>query len=89
MSMSTDVVGIKPPNEHYKKMAAAWHACKAAGVDPPREVDEFFGGGDPDPAGIIVKLEAREYHSDYEQGLEVDIDTLPPGVKTIRFCNSW
>lgn len=89
MGMSTHVVGFRPPDDDWKKMKAVYDACTAAGVDPPREVSEFFEDGPPDPAGVEVKLSPREWVADGRSGYEVDVDTLPPGVKVIRFYNSW
>ena len=35
--MSTSVVGIKPPDDTWRKMKAAWDACMAADVKPADE----------------------------------------------------
>lgn len=92
MSMSTFVYGIKPPNAEWKKMKAVWDACCEANIEVPEEVREFFGDESPDPSGVLVDLKeakvARPYHEEGE-GFEVDIDSLPKGVKTIRFVNTW
>lgn len=89
MSMSTHVIGIMPPDEKFRKMKAAWDACEAAGIEPPGEVEDFFGGERPDTDGAAVDLKGREWSNDHQQGVEIDIADLPPGVKTIRFYNSW
>lgn len=93
MSMSTHVVGIKPPDEKWKEMKKVWDACEKAKVDVPKEVDDFFDGIDPDPKGVIVELDAKkgvkEYNAESQQGLEVELDKLPKGIKIIRFVNSW
>jgi len=89
MSMSTHVIGFKPPDEKWNKMKAIYDACEVAGVPIPSEVDDFFDGEGPDPAGVEVKLTPREWQDDMRQGYEIDIDSLPKGVKTIRFYNSW
>lgn len=56
MSMSTHVIGIKPPDETWKKMKTAWEACEAAGIDPPKEVLAFFDHVKPDERGVVVDL---------------------------------
>lgn len=93
MGMSTYVVGIKPPDEKWKKMKAAWDACASAGVPIPKKVDDFFGGEPPDERGVVVEIEETQavtkYHINTSSGFEVDISKLPADVKIIRFCNSW
>jgi hypothetical protein len=70
-------------------MKAIWDACKKAGVEPPKEVRDFFGYGPPDDAGVEVKLELREWHDDSRSGYELDIDKLPKNITVIRFYNSY
>ncbi len=93
MSMSTHVVGIRPPDQTFKKMKAAWDACKAAGVAPPKAVVDFFNDETPDEAGVQIDIDcaAEEWNSDQlcASGIEVDINKLPLGVKIIRFYNSY
>ena len=93
MSMSTHVVGIRPPDARWGQMKAVWDACKQAGVDPPEEVAEFFEHSAPDPAGIRVELErshcVRVFNDDMRQGFDVDVSKLPKNVTVIRFYNSW
>lgn len=89
MSVSAYVRGIIPPDETWQKMRAIWDACEAAGVMVPREVEDFFGGEAPDPAGVVVEVAAREWKDDTGEGYEVDLGGLPEHVKTIRFWNTW
>jgi len=89
VSMSTNVAGIVPPDETWQQMKAVWDACEAAGVPVPDQVQDFFGGGQPDPAGVVIEIETRKYQNRDEKGYEVDLAGLPPHVKTIRFWNSW
>ena len=60
MSMSTHVIGFKPPNAKWKKMKKAWDACVAANVGLPLEVDEFFDGSVPDDNGVEVRLKDED-----------------------------
>ena len=93
MSMSMHVVGFKPADEQWKKMKAAWDACKSAGVDPPLEVHEYFDGDDPgDAPGIevdILSKATRKWQDDSREGFDVDVSALPSGVRYIRFYCSW
>ena len=96
MSMSTHVVGIKPPDAKFQKMYDAWKACEDAGVEIPAAVDKFFNGENPDPAGVIVDLDetkkgsgVTEYHDEASQGFEVDLTKIDKNIKILRFYNSW
>lgn len=92
MGMSTTVVGFRPADEQWQKMKAAWDACRAAGIEPPIEVVKFFDGEYPgDKPGQEVDLGAakREWGNEHSSGYEIDVETLPQGVRFIRFYNSW
>lgn len=89
MSMSTSVIGFKPPDAKWKKMKEVWDACRAAGIDPPKEVSEFFEWMDPDPNGVEVDLPAAEWSDDGRAGFEIEVSKIPKGVTIIRFYNSW
>lgn len=97
MGMSTYVLGIRPADENYRKMLAVWEACQAAKVKPPREVEDFFAGIDPDPAGVKVDLSEqssgvkkwRGEKNEAAEGIEVDLRKLDPTIKILRFVNSW
>lgn len=54
------VVGIKPPDDKWKKMKEAWDACNSACVPVPEEVLAFFDHEGPDEAGVVVGL-TRKY----------------------------
>jgi hypothetical protein len=87
--MSTHVIGFVPPDERWQEMKAVWDACKAAAIDVPAEVENFFDGADPDPAGQEVSLPAREWSGRGRGGYELDVAAIPSQVRTIRFYNSW
>ena len=89
--MSTHAYAIKPPDERWQAMRAVWDACEAAGVEKPDEVSAFFDDEPPDPAGVVVELGAlaRPWSAEDAEGLEIDLERLPKGTKTIRFTNSW
>lgn len=96
MSMSTHVVGIKPPDDKWKEMKAVYDACAVAGVAVPKAVCDFFDNDPPDDAGVVVseydlkKCGAlKEYSGDMTAGFEVDLSKVPKDVKIIRFYNSY
>lgn len=90
MSMSTHVVGIVPPDEEWQKMKAVWDACRAAGIDLPDSVGHYFDDEAPDPKGVVVAIEAKQWDDgDMCSGLEVDLDKVRKDVRTIRFYNSY
>lgn len=89
MSMDSHVVGFIPPDETWRQMKSIYDACVKANVTVPDEVEDFFGEDGPDSAGRAVALESREWKDDFSAGIEVDVESLPPHVKTIRFFNSW
>lgn len=98
MGISKYVIGIRPPDEKFIRMAAVWNACKDAGIDLPSEVEDFFEGESPDPLGVRINLTpgmsyggngVREYDSDHESGYEVSLADLPKDVTIIRFIESW
>lgn len=89
MSMSTHIIGIKPPDERWKKMKAIWDACKEAGISVPREVSDFFDNCAPDPAGVVVELTGRPWRGNAADGFEIDLPELDPDIRTIRFYNSY
>jgi len=97
MSTSTSVYGIRLPDETRKKMKAVWEACKAAGVEIPEEVDEFFDSEKPDRLGVAIDLESNhanhtcltKYTDDTNEVFEVDVREVPVGVTVIRFVISY
>lgn len=97
MSMSTHVVAFKPPNEKWQRMAAAREACLTAGVEVPREIYEYFGGADPDKAGVEIPERAlidcgavRPWADTHgRSGYEIDVTNLPPDVTIVRVYNSY
>lgn len=89
MSMSTHVIGFKPPDAKWKKMKEVWDACDKAGVEAPKEVSEFFNWEAPDENGVEVELDAAEWSDEGREGYEIEVSKLPKGVTVIRFYNSW
>lgn len=90
MGMSTHVMLLRDSNdpEHQKKVKVL-QACLEANVDVPEEIEKYFDYSDDPDQGLIIPFKAREYNGRESMGVEIDIDELPEGVKTIRFVNSW
>lgn len=93
MSMSSRVIFLRDKNDsQYQKFLQILLACKNAGIDPPKEIDDYFGGdgiGNDPETPLQISFEPRNWKGDMSEGFEIDIDEIPSGVKTIRFYNSW
>ncbi len=89
MSMGTNVIGFAPPDETWERMKSVWETCEALGITVPNEVDSYFDGQDPDPAGVEIELPQEEWSNDYCAGIEIEVEKIPKHVKKIRFYNSW
>lgn len=87
MSVSLNVYAFRAPDAAWLKMRAVWDACEAAGIDPPAEVEEFFDGEAPDPAGVSISLEGRlrEWRGADASGFELSVADIPAGVQTLRW----
>jgi hypothetical protein len=74
-------------------MKDVFKACNIAGIDPPEEVEDFFGGETPNEDEADFNLEdsdcCRKYENDMEEGFEIIVDKIPEDVTIIRFVNSW
>ena len=89
MGMSTHVVGVRPPNEKWKKMKQVWDACESAGITIPDDVLEFFDYETPDPEGVVVYVPTRKYNDGNSQwGYEIHVKEIPKDVTIIRFYNA-
>ncbi len=92
MSMSTDVILLRgKDNPQYQKYLKVLNACIEADIPLPYDVDKYFGGeGEDNPEfPLEIDFEADEWGEDGRAGIDIDLDTIPEGVKTIRFYNSW
>lgn len=92
-SMSVFVVGLRPPDDHWKRMKTAYDACFSAGVTIPEDVIEFFHGETPEEDGIAVDLEktdcVKDWHDGLREGVEVELSKLPQDIRCIRFYTAW
>jgi hypothetical protein len=76
-------------------MKAVYDACTKAQIGIPKEVDDYFDGEEPDPAGVVVDLQlsgsgcVSSYRGNASEGLEVDLKKLPKDMTILRFVNSW
>ena len=91
VSSSMRFEAFKPADDKWHKMADAYNACVAAGVDPPRDVERYFNDEPPDPAGVEIPrqdLIASGCITDYE-GYEIDVSKLPPDATIVRVYMSY
>lgn len=100
MSICTNIIGVVPKSADYDKMLRVFNACKAAGVEYPAEVREFFNLGDhfddyePPHDSMEVDIPTNSWgDEDSDEGAtyEVDLSSLPKNVKAIRInvCMSY
>ena len=93
MSMETYVLGFKPADDKFKKMKEVYLKCGELGIDPPREVEDYFDGSGVVDGGVRVEIEEHECCSEYSDGcrngFEIDVTKLPKDVKIVRFYNSY
>jgi hypothetical protein len=92
MSMSSYAVAFRPADEKWLKMKAIYDSCKAAKIDPPDQVTDFFNDEPPDSSGVEIDIRSIVEHytdGDMEEDLQIDLTKLPKGVTVIRFVNSW
>jgi hypothetical protein len=76
MSVSMSVVGIKPPDEKWGRYKHIWDACKAAGVEPPDEISDYFENEDPNEQGVTAfgfQVDPMYGHFDILPGTPKDI----------------
>jgi len=91
MSMSTYVIGFRPPDAEWERMYKVWRVCQEADVELPDEVGSFFDYEDPDAKGLEVDLMAvaKEWKNGMREGYEIKLSELPNNITHIRFYNSW
>lgn len=89
MGMSMHATGFRPPDERWAKMKAVYDAARVASIPIPHEVEEFFDGEEPDPAGVEVTVPTRKWKSDYQDGFELSVADIPEGCSVLRFYVSW
>ncbi|KKM19573.1 hypothetical protein LCGC14_1654260 [marine sediment metagenome] len=93
MSMSTGVILLRDKDDpQYQYYLKVLNSCIEAKVPLPDAVDRYFGGqgtsNDPD-FPLEIDFEVTEWKKSGQVGIDIDLDKIPKGVKTIRFYNSW
>lgn len=88
-------VAIREVDEKWRLMRAAYHACHAAGIEPPVEVGRYFAYMDPEDIGaehfaefsLLPTRACKSYHHPPtgERGLVVELGELSEGITAIRF----
>ncbi len=92
MSMSTYVYGLREADDRHRKLLAIKRACEDAGIEYPPEVARYFVNGKHDTTGdyaLAVEVPVEEINDDTRTHYIVDLQQLPPGIRRLRFTNSW
>lgn len=88
MSVTVSMTAIRPPDETWKKHAAVWAACEAAGVEVPAETCKFFDYEKPHPDGVTLSLGSMTHPKgaavQVEQAVQIHLDQLPDGVRLVE-----
>jgi hypothetical protein len=95
MSMSVYVKGLMPITDDYKKKLEIYNGCNELGIEPPKELCEYFDyARRPYADGIEIELPRNllehsadmDYCRDY---YDIDLSKLPDGVTKVRFVISY
>lgn len=78
------VIGVRLPDEQWRKMEVVYHACVAAGIAIPEQVREFFGWQKPNVRGAEVEVPMSEWFDEDSYGYEVVVKDLPSHVTVLR-----
>lgn len=91
MSMSTYIKGFRLPDEKWRSYKKIYDACMTAGINPPKEVIDFFNDKEPDDSGVEINLSdiAEAWSDESSEGFQIEIAKLPKDIKIIRFYNNW
>jgi hypothetical protein len=88
MGVSTHIIGLKEPTVEYLAKLEAYRACENAGVEVPKELEDYFDGLRCDCVpddGMEVSIEgAMTGTVEYGDGAIIDLSKLPEGVTRIR-----
>ena len=87
MSTRRHFVGVKLPDDQWKRMQAAHDACVAAGVPVPAEVMSFFEHFNQfygDRAEIDLSERVTKIHEDACVVFEINLRHLPFSLDMIR-----
>jgi len=97
MGMSTNICGVRSPDEKWVKRVKAWKACVEAGISPPEELQKYFDDLecwtpeiDKGPEICLIDTECcQEYNMESTFGFEIELSKLPEGITHIIFYNGW
>ncbi len=98
MGMSTRIEAfIEDTDPTYQKFKKVLLACNEAGINLPKEAQEYFGYTYPELEALNEKLKVKlrlgvhymEYKADMIDGFEIKLSNLPKEITTIRFINSY
>lgn len=89
MGMSSYVKALRSKeNDQYKKNVIAYQALLDAGLDIPRQLEEYFEDGFPE-GPLQTDIKCFEHGTDGRNYYDVSVKDIPEGIDIIRFVNSW
>lgn len=84
MGMDVHIAGECEKDEKFESMLEIAQNCKKLGIHLPPEVDEYFGGQDPDSMrGPRVELRNALEGDVMMGGAVIHLDKIPESVKRI------
>ena len=90
MSVDLCYCGIVEPTDEFHKKYTAFKACQDAGIEPPQALWDYFDGDEPNPSGLAVQIDAREFEDgSYGYIHEIDLTKLRPDITKIQIWMSY
>lgn len=85
MDVSVKVVGVTNNQDpQFKQMFAVYQACKAADVEIPDAVIDYFDDEEPNPDGLEVAIPVEKSSGEMKYFYDFNIKKLPKNVESIR-----
>ena len=86
MSVNTYIVGHESPSREWELKRAAYVACRAADMEIPDDLEDYFGGCDPEnlPGSEVDISGVIKGDPHYQDGALVDLTKLDKAIKWIR-----
>ena len=84
------IVGVRPPDEKWKKMKAIFINCRELGIEVPEDVYSYFDGNCPkeeDDGGSMISLMTRycvwPYEDETKKGFRIILNRMEEDVETL------
>lgn len=89
MSRTVTVVGLREKDEKYNEYKRIWELCKKNGLRIPDQVGEYFDWSKDLESSLYVELKHNTHSVSGSSYIDISIDDLPEGIKSIRVVESW